>query len=225
MDVLFPFGHGLSYTTFEYSNIRLSAESIDDTGTLTVEADITNTGQVAGKEIVQLYVAPKSKDDWVIRPEKELREFAKVALEPGETKTVSFSLGKRAFACYNTKLRDWHVPTGVYNILLCRSSRDIALSMEVTVNATKSIPFRADVNTTVRDILRMHGGEALIKELTANAPVYANMDGPPEPGTIEYMHYSMLPDMVMRMMRMMSKRPDMTIDDLQAMLDEKVNIL
>ena len=110
MDVLFPFGFGLSYTTFEYSNLMVDKESMKDTDTLTVTVDVTNTGSMAGKEVVQLYVA--DKESTVIRPVKELRDFAKVELAPGETKTVSFTLDKRAFAYYSVRIHDWHVETG-----------------------------------------------------------------------------------------------------------------
>jgi len=223
MEVLFPFGHGLSYTTFEYSNLRLSDTSINDTETVKVLVDVKNTGDMAGKEVVQVYVGPKEYDDRAIRAPKQLKAFEKVTLEPGETKTLSFVLDKSAFAYYNTIIKDWHVLTGKYCILIGSSSRNIALQSDVMVNSTVRVPFRANPNTTVRDILRMDGGKAVFDELTANAPVYANMDGPPEPGTIEFMHYSMLPDMVVRMMRMMSTRPDMTLEDLQEMLDKTVN--
>ncbi len=116
MDVLFPFGSGLSYTTFEYSNLTLSTDSMKDTDTLTVSVDVTNTGSVAGKEAVQIYVqAPEN--EILIRPVKELRAFGKVSLEPGETKTLTFTLDKRAFAYWNTTLHDWHVLSGTYTIL------------------------------------------------------------------------------------------------------------
>jgi beta-glucosidase len=131
MDVLFPFGYGLSYTTFEYSNLRLSSENIKDTDTLTVTVDITNTGTVSGKEIVQLYV--QDVESSVKRPVKELKGFEKVYLEPNETKSVTFILDKRSFAYYNTRIKDWHVETGIFNILIGKSSRDIVLSKSLTV--------------------------------------------------------------------------------------------
>ncbi|MCL2827307.1 MAG: glycoside hydrolase family 3 C-terminal domain-containing protein [Oscillospiraceae bacterium] len=223
MAVRFPFGHGLSYTTFEYANLYLSAVSMDDTETLTVTVDVTNMGSMAGKEVVQLYVGPKERDDRVIRAPKQLKGFRKVSLQPGETKTVSFALEKRAFAYYNTQISDWYVLTGDYRVMVGTSSREIALEAEISVNSTVKLPFRADVNTTVRDILRMDGGRALIAKLTANSPVYGNMDTSPEPGTIEYMLYSMLPDMVIRMVRMLGDRPDLSLEELQAMLDEHIN--
>ena len=105
MDVLFPFGHGLSYTTFSYSNLRTDKDAMKDTDTMEVSVDVKNTGSMAGKEVVQLYVA--DKESTVIRPIKELKGFEKVELAPGETKTVTFTLDKRAFAFYSVKLQDW----------------------------------------------------------------------------------------------------------------------
>ena len=89
MDVLFPFGHGLSYTTFAYSNMKLDKTEMNDTETLTVQVDVTNTGDRFGKEVVQLYVMPPKGN--VIRPVKELKGFEKIGLHPGETKTVTFT--------------------------------------------------------------------------------------------------------------------------------------
>lgn len=151
MDVLFPFGHGLSYTTFEYSNLNVDKENIKDTDTMTVSVDVTNTGKMAGKEVVQLYVADKKSK--VIRPVKELRDFTKVELAPGETKTVSFVLDKRAFAYYSVEIHDWHVETGEFDILIGKSSRDIVLSKTVTVESTVKIPFTYTTDTTVGDVM------------------------------------------------------------------------
>lgn len=133
-DVLFPFGYGLSYTTFEYSDIKLSASEIKDDETVTVSFKIKNTGDVDGAEIAQVYVA--DKDSTIFRPEKELRAFTKVFLKAGEEKEVSLTLGKRAFAYYNTNLGDWHVETGEFDILVGASSRDIKLSTVVNVVST-----------------------------------------------------------------------------------------
>ena len=163
MDVLFPFGYGLSYTTFAYSNLRLDRKEMKDTDTVTVSVDVTNTGDRTGKEIVQLYVA--DKESTVIRPEKELRDFAKVELAPGETKTVSFTLGKRAFAYYNTTIHDWHVETGDFDILIGKSSRDIVLSESVKVESTVKIPFVYTTDTTLGDVMKNPKAYALVKEI------------------------------------------------------------
>ena len=95
MDVLFPFGHGLSYTDFQYSNLRVDRDIMHAEDTLKVAVDVTNAGDCFGKEVVQLYVA--AEQCAILRPVKELRGFEKVALEPGETKTVEFTLSKRVF--------------------------------------------------------------------------------------------------------------------------------
>ena len=163
MDVLFPFGYGLSYTTFAYSNLHLDKKEMKDTDTVTVSVDVTNTGDRTGKEIVQLYVA--DKESTVIRPEKELRDFAKVELAPGETKTVSFTLGKRAFAYYNTTIHDWHVETGDFDILIGKSSRDIVLSESVKVESTVKIPFVYTTDTTLGDVMKNPKAYALEKEI------------------------------------------------------------
>lgn len=137
-EVLFPFGHGLSYTSFAYSNLKLDKKEMKDTDYLSVSVDVTNTGSMAGKEIIQLYVADKIST--VIRPIKELRDFAKVELTPGETKTVTFTLGKRAFAYYNTTIHDWHVETGEFEIIIAKSSRDEVLTETIQVNSTVTLP-------------------------------------------------------------------------------------
>ena len=129
--VLFPFGYGLSYTEFGYSDLKIKKPEIDiNAENLELSFTVENTGKVFGKEAVQVYVADKVSS--VYRPVKELKAFDKVALEPGEKKTVSFSLDKRAFAYYDVKAQDWKVESGEFEILVGASSRDIRL--EATVN-------------------------------------------------------------------------------------------
>lgn len=149
MEVLFPFGHGLSYTTFAYSDLKLSAQAIRDTDTVEVSFRVTNTGSRAGKEIVQLYVSQKDKS--FLRPEKELRAFEKVSLQPGESKTVTFTLDKRAFAYWNTTLHDWHVVSGTYQVLVGGSSRELPLYAGLAVTSTTTVPVTVTANTTFGD--------------------------------------------------------------------------
>ena len=134
MNVVFPFGYGLSYTTFEYSDIKLSADKIKDTDTVTVSFKIKNTGNVDGAEIAQVYVA--DKESTIFRPEKELRAFKKVFIKAGEEAEVSLELSKRAFAFYNVNINDWCVETGDFDILVGASSRDIKLTVTVNVEST-----------------------------------------------------------------------------------------
>ena len=157
MDVLFPFGHGLSYTTFAYGNLSLDKREMDDSGTLTVTVDVTNTGERSGSEVVQLYVA--DVESTAIRPVRELKGFETVALEPGETKTVSFALDGRAFAYYETRLHDWHVESGEFMIQIGRSSRDIVLEAAATVRSTREIPVTFDENSILMDVLASEKGK------------------------------------------------------------------
>lgn len=158
MDVLFPFGYGLSYTDFTYSNMKVTVNGknaadvdvIKETDEIVVSADITNTGNCDGAEIVQLYI--KNPVVYEIRPEKELRDFAKVFLKAGETKTVTFTLNARAFSYYETRIHDWYAGSGDYEILLASSSRDIRLQDTVSITGSKKIPFVADYVTTCEDV-------------------------------------------------------------------------
>lgn len=134
LDVVFPFGFGLSYTTFEYSDIKLSADSIKDTDTVTVSFKITNTGDVDGAEVAQVYVA--DKESTIYRPVKELRAFKKVFVKAGESVDVELELDKRAFAYFNVNINDWHVESGEFDILVGASSRDIRLTATVNVEST-----------------------------------------------------------------------------------------
>lgn len=150
MEVLFPFGYGLSYTNFEYSNLKISKNEIDDTEKVTVSVNIKNIGDVFGKEIVQLYI--RDKESSVIRPKKELKGFEKIGLEPGEEKEVTFVLNKRSFAYYNVDLGDWHVESGEFEILIGKSSREIVLKEVITVNTTSPIKTIVTKNTALGDI-------------------------------------------------------------------------
>ncbi|MCD8511307.1 MAG: glycoside hydrolase family 3 C-terminal domain-containing protein [Bacillus sp. (in: Bacteria)] len=132
--VLFPFGHGLSFTKFEYSDLIMNRAKLKDTELLEVTVSVKNIGDRFGKEVVQLYVA--DSESTIFRPKKELRSFAKVALEPGEVKQVSFTLDKRAFAYYNVELSDWVVESGEFEILVGASSHDIRLTEKMWVEST-----------------------------------------------------------------------------------------
>lgn len=153
VDVQFPFGYGLSYTKFEYSGAKVSKKNIKDTDTVEVSFKIKNVGDVAGAEVAQIYVS--DKESTIFRPAKELKGFTKVFLEPGEEKTVSIELDKRAFAYYNININDWHVESGDFDILIGASSRDIRLTATVNVESTV---------------------EAEIPDYKVSAPVYYQAD-------------------------------------------------
>lgn len=117
-----------------------------------MQVRVTNTGDRAGKEIVQLYVS--DIESTVIRPVRELKGFAKVALEPGESKVVSFTLNKRSFAYYNVDMKDWHVETGEFEIQVGSSSRDIHVYTRVNVESTATFLPTYTRNSTLGDIQR-----------------------------------------------------------------------
>ena len=167
MPVLFPFGHGLSYTDFAYSNLSISSRNLSESSGLTVKVDVTNTGQMAGKEVVQLYVSPKEGS--VIRPVRELRAFDKIELLPGETRTVTFALDSRAFSCWNTVLHDWYVETGRYEIQVGKSASEILMAEEVTVTGEKTVPRQFTLNSTLGEILSDARGQQILGQMLGYA--------------------------------------------------------
>ena len=174
-DVLFPFGHGLSYTTFAYSSLRLSAQRITDQETLTATVTVTNTGSRAGKTVVQLYVGDPVSS--VFRPVRELKGFEKVELQPGESKEVTFTLGKRAFAYWNTQLHDWYVESGDFTIEIGQSSRRIEVSAVVQVETTAQLPRHYTMDSIVMDLLADPKAAALIQPMMRSIMSGLNPDG------------------------------------------------
>jgi beta-glucosidase len=161
MPVQFPFGYGLSYTSFAYSNPKVSADTFKDNDGLTVSVDVTNTGKVAGKEIVQVYVHDHQSD--LDRPYKELKGFAKVALNPGETKTVSIHLDFRAFAYYHPLYRQWITEDGEFDILIGSSSADIRCTRTVTLQSTLDLPCLLNEESTIKAWLADPRGRAVFE--------------------------------------------------------------
>ena len=164
MPVRYPFGYGLSYTTFEYSDLQLSSDKIKDTDKLKVTLKVKNTGNRAGKEIVQLYVADKTGA--ASRPVKELKNFVKVELQSQEEKTVEMELDKRSFAWYNTDIHDWYAASGEYEILAAASSRDIRLKKTVYVESTTELPMHIHMNTTIGELLENPKTKAVVEGMT-----------------------------------------------------------
>jgi beta-glucosidase len=151
MPMLFPFGYGLSYTTFEYSNPKMSATTFKDQEEISVSVNVTNTGSMAGKEIVQIYI--HDKESKLIRPEKELKGFAKVELQPGETKTVTIPLDFRSFAYYHPKYAQWITENGEFEILIGASAADIRFSETATLESTVELPCTLNTESTIREWL------------------------------------------------------------------------
>lgn len=152
MEVLYPFGYGLSYTTFEYSDLKVSQSEISDRDSVEVKLKVKNTGNRYGKEIVQLYV--KDVECREIRPEKELKAFSKVGLNPGEEKELTFTLEFRDFAYFEDEINDWYVETGDFEILVGESSREICLSERILVKGTRKLKTKFDRHSTIGELMQ-----------------------------------------------------------------------
>ena len=155
IDVNFPFGFGLSYTQFEYSDICLEENK--------VSVRVTNIGERSGKEAVQLYVGQDNPT--VPRPIKELKGFKKIYLEPGESKTVQFELDERSFAYYDVRVNDWRVDTGSYTVYVGRNCIDTPLTIKVEKVDKNPYIKPLTINTSTLDILTLKAYEPIKDEL------------------------------------------------------------
>lgn len=167
MDVLFPFGYGLSYTSFAYDNLQVENTMSDigelkKGGTIQVSVDVTNTGSCSGREVVQLYISDLTGA--AERPVQELKEFESVYLEAGEKKTVTMNLDYRSFSWYDTDRGDWYAADGMYEIRIGSSSRDIRLSKQMVLKgAEKKFPvINADV--MIGDLMDCEETAGFVKE-------------------------------------------------------------
>ncbi len=216
--VLFPFGHGLSYTTFAYSNLTVDKQELLDTEQVTVTVDVANTGCRAGKDVVQLYIANAPCHE--VRPVRELRAFRKVYLEPGETKTVSFTLGKRAFAQWDADIHDWQVPDGIYKIQIGKNARDILLETPVRVASAVPVRVHFTINTPLGDMMVHPAAKAVLEQ--ALGPVMAmfhpdqKADGD-EPGVVSD-EMAAATTMAMPLRAMLSFSPDTKLEQLEQLV-------
>ncbi|MEK3826907.1 glycoside hydrolase family 3 C-terminal domain-containing protein [Paenibacillus sp. FSL K6-1558] len=222
LDPLFPFGYGLSYTTFEYSDLQVDRTALTDLDEVQVQIRVTNTGERAGKEIVQLYVS--DVESTVIRPDRELKAFAKVALEAGESKIVHFTLNKRSFAYYNVDMKDWHVETGEFGIQLGSSSRDIRMQTRVSVESTATFIPTYTRNSTLGDIQRDPENKKLIEQALQQFQEASGFGGGDDSGDHDHA------DMMNAMMKYMPLRAlvafsggAMTEDTMNQLLDQMNN--
>jgi beta-glucosidase len=158
----------LNYTSFTYGNAKVSAKNFKDVDGLTVTVDVTNAGKVAGKETVQVYVHDQKSG--LRRPEKELKGFAKVELQPGETKSISVRLDFRAFAYYHPEYKQWITEDGDFDILIAASASDIRETLTVTLQSTLDLPCILDKESTIREWIADPRGKAVF------GPMYAQME-------------------------------------------------
>ncbi|MDV6319117.1 glycoside hydrolase family 3 C-terminal domain-containing protein [Chromohalobacter sp. HP20-39] len=186
---LFPFGHGLSYTRFTYGELSLSSERLGRDETLTISFDLTNSGERAGKEVVQLYLHDSSCT--VPTPDQALKAFTKLALEPGETHRVALTLTRRDFAYYDVEQQRWCVPTGAFEIRIGASSRDIRLTRSVEVEGDPRPLPTIDRNTLIGDLSDFPQAREYIHEALApvagDVPLLAAMQGSKEDEASEMM--------------------------------------
>jgi len=132
IEPLFPFGHGLSYTSFAYDNLRLSAPDLNPGEKLLASIDVKNTGDREGREVVQLYI--RDAESSLVRPPKELKGFQKINLKPGETKTIHFEVDETALSFYSPAEQRWVAEPGEFEILIGSSSRDIRAAGSFILN-------------------------------------------------------------------------------------------
>lgn len=214
---LFPFGHGLSYTTFSYGPLVPDKTTLTDAQTLTVKVAVTNSGSVAGAEVVQLYVGDRRAS--VLRPVRELKGFAKVFLAPGETKTVTLSLQKRAFAFWSAEVHDWVVETGEFELSAGSSSRDLRSFATITVRTTTPDSVRYDHNTTLGELADHPVGGLFVRTVMKKMEA---VFGTYEPGSAEErMMRTMVAEMPLRNLVRMSggQMPPLVLDLLLGVLN------
>jgi beta-glucosidase len=160
----FPFGYGLSYTTFAYSDITANTKLAKDTDDIIISLKVKNTGKVAGKEVVELYVHEQATE--TSRPENELKHFEKIALNPGEEKTVSFHLTSRDFAYYSTIAHDWVIKSGKFDIRVGSSSRDLPLQQTIEIQSTKIAKIVFTSNSMFKEFKNAPNSAVIYEQLT-----------------------------------------------------------
>lgn len=166
--VRFPFGHGLSYTTFAYSDLKVN----EGTETVKVSFQVQNTGQVAGKAVPQVYVGNHTSK--VDTPVRELRQFTKISLDPGQSQTVELELNRRAFSWYNSKQARWEADNGQYEIAVGESSRDLRLKTKFQLTIGSDAAINIDENTYVGELLAMKSAQ--VNQALADAGIKKMID-------------------------------------------------
>ena len=211
----FPFGFGLSYTTFSYSDIKANMTSAKDSDAITIAVKVKNTGKVAGKEVVQLYV--HEQDAALSRPENELKHFEKIALAPGEEKTVQFQLTSRDFAYYSTNAHDWIVKSGQFDIRVGSSSRDLPLQQTLDIQSTKILTPVFTRNSLLKEFKQTKNSAVIYEALTRSFTGSTKKAETEEEKKAEAFMIAMLADMPINKFLLLSGGK-FTEEQLQALL-------
>lgn len=214
IEPLFPFGYGLSYTTFEYSDLKVSSSTISDEEKLEVTVSVRNSGTRAGKEIVQLYLREISPR--VVRPVKELKAFAKVALHAGETREVHLQLEPRDFAFYDIRRHRWSIEAGEFEILIGRSSAEIVLSQQITMNARPLPPLFSKWSTLKEFFLHPQVAGVLLSRLAGSGDV---MDSDTQDANLE-----MVLGLPLIKLVSLGRLTNDQVDDIIAQVNQRVQI-
>lgn len=218
IEPLFPFGYGLSYTTFSYENMTLSSSDwTPGENDLTVKISVRNRGSVKGQEVVQIYIEDMVRS--VLRPDKELKGFEKVMLEPGEEKTIEIKLNSRSFAFWDEIRGQWKVEKGAFQIHAGASSSNILISREVHVSPDKEDSVIYDQNTSLGDLEQSPEGRIFLKGFR---PKFLAGFGEYEKGSVEEaMMNNMVDEMPLRNIVRMGGGI-ITIEELKQLL-QKLN--
>lgn len=160
--VRFPFGYGLSYTTFEYGDLKLNKESYGPGDEIKVSLSVKNTGKRAGQEVVQVYL--RDSQSHLVRPEKELKAFAKVALQPGESKTITLSLTRQSLAYYDPSVPGWVTEAGEFDVLVGASSADIRLRTSFNWSGETTTKRKFSIGTKLQTLLADPQAKAVLEK-------------------------------------------------------------
>lgn len=218
IDVLFPFGHGLSYSTFEFDNLQLPQHTLRPDEPVTVKVDVKNTGSMSGKETVQIYVGNAKSS--MMRPAKELKGFAKVSLDAGETKTVTVSLGGSAFSSYDADAGEWVAESGAWEILVGRSATDIVLQGTVYLETGRASSRRLGRLSTLNEWLADPRGAVVLEPRLDTLLVEPGGQAMDLLGARSYVGNMPLETLLIWFGRELPMAPEMMVDQLLAEVEE-----
>ncbi|CDF57462.1 beta-glucosidase [Thermobrachium celere] len=172
IDVQFPFGHGLSYTRFEYSNLKIDKNDYFDDECIDISFKLKNVGKYKAKEVVQVYISKPNSS--IIRPIKELKEFEKIELDVGEEREVNLKIKVDDLSYFDEQFNSFLVEEGEYKILIGSSSRDIRLEGSIKVKNRQKVKRMYHINSTIMDVIKTEKGKELLKELVQMLDVDEN---------------------------------------------------